>query len=511
MRYILLLHRYLAVAVGLLMVLWCLSGFVMMYQSYPSLSPQQQLAGLAPLDLRDCCTLGDTRFNPTAPLPALRVEMLLGDPVLRFSGFSLRTAEGGTSSVLNLRTGQALQTLNPEQVLEVARQYGRGNAIVGEPHSLGIIDIDQWTLQSARRNRPTWHFAFDDTAATEIYVSGASGEVFQKTTRRERVLAWLGAIPHWLYPTALRQNGALWNEIVIWSAVAGSFLAATGLYVGIARLRRNRAGQWSSPFRGWWYWHHVSGLVFGILTLTWVFSGLLTMNPWGALSGGGGTPYRQEIQGRATWSEFSTFLSFIVERVNANKYQRLETAPFNGRFYALASQAREPNVRLDVEGRLALLTENEVRAALTPLSAPVLALDLLLQEDSYYYGGKGGDRGGEVNLPVYRVSLADAENTRLYIDKDSGAVRTLNADGRWSRWLRTGLHDLDFAVLRQQPVWDIVVMLLLAGVTLLCLIGTWLAIARVRLDWRILRGRWRRRASTAKLNPHSRHTDIRTP
>jgi hypothetical protein len=494
MRYILFLHRYLAVAIGLLMVLWCLSGFVMMYQSYPSLAPKQQLAGLEPLAMNDCCTLGEIRFDPAAPLPPFRLEMLLGDPVLRFAGFTLRNTDGGPSSVFNLRTGLPLGELSAEQVLEVAREFGRGNAIAGEARSLGIIDIDQWTIQSARRNPPTWHFAFDDDAVTEIYVSGATGEVFQKTTRRERVLAWLGAIPHWLYPTVLRQNGALWNEIVVWTSVAGSFLAATGLYVGIARLRRNREGTLSSPFRGWWYWHHVTGLVFGILALTWVFSGLMTMNPWGALSGGRGGPHREEIQGTATWGELRSFLTFITSRLERNEYKRLEAAPFNGRFYVLASQENEPTVRLDVEGRLAMLTENDLRAALANLSTPVLSVDMLRQEDSYYYSGRGGDRGEAVDLPVHRVLLDDAEGTRLYVDKDSGAVRILTASGRLSRWIRTGLHDLDFAVLRRGLVWDIVVIVLLAGVTLLCVIGSWLAIERVRMDWRIQRGRWRRHA-----------------
>ena len=36
-RLILLLHRYLGIAVGALMVMWCLSGIVMMYVSYPAL------------------------------------------------------------------------------------------------------------------------------------------------------------------------------------------------------------------------------------------------------------------------------------------------------------------------------------------------------------------------------------------------------------------------------------------------------------------------------------------
>src|SRR5437773_2479579 len=52
----------------------------------------------------------------------------------------------------------------------------------------------------------------------------------------------------------------------------------------IGRAQRDRR---LSPYRGWFYWHHVVGLLFGVLALTWVFSGLLSMNPWGFLESRG--------------------------------------------------------------------------------------------------------------------------------------------------------------------------------------------------------------------------------
>ncbi len=38
---------------------------------------------------------------------------------------------------------------------------------------------------------------------------------------------------------------------------------------GDLAVRKPRRGESVSPFRGWWYWHHVTGLAFGLLTLTW--------------------------------------------------------------------------------------------------------------------------------------------------------------------------------------------------------------------------------------------------
>src|SRR6187402_2312417 len=51
-----LVHRWLGIALALLMALWTLSGFVMMYVSYPATTAAERAAGLDPLDLSTCCT-----------------------------------------------------------------------------------------------------------------------------------------------------------------------------------------------------------------------------------------------------------------------------------------------------------------------------------------------------------------------------------------------------------------------------------------------------------------------
>ncbi len=312
--------------------------------------------------------------------------------------------------------------------------------------------------------------------------------MFQATTRKLRILGWLGAVPHWLYPTVLRQNGALWNQIVVWTSIAGVFLAATGMYVGLMRLRRNRLGKLASPFRGWWYWHHISGLVFGVLALTWVFSGLMTMNPWGALAGGATNDYRATIVGNPAWGEAKNFLG-NASVLPSGSYKQIQPAPFNGSLYFMATTADGSQIRLNSSAEQDTLTENQVVAAVAQLGIAVQKFEQLTSEDSYYYGHKN-----DASLPVYRVLMNDEEKTRLYIHNETGSVRTLGASGRMSRWIRSGLHGLDFPVLRIRPIWDVVVILLLLGVTSLCMIGTWLAIKRVRMDWRMMRMKWRRRS-----------------
>ena len=150
-----------------------------------------------------------------------------GEPILR-----------GRNS-LSLRTGQSTVQLSQSEALAVAQDYAARLGIAGNPQMTGT-QMNQWTVAVARRHPALYQFSFDDPARTDLYVSASTGEVILDTNRRERLLSWFGAIPHWLYPLQLRQNGPLWTQIVIWTSVAGTFLAATGLYVGISRMRRRR-------------------------------------------------------------------------------------------------------------------------------------------------------------------------------------------------------------------------------------------------------------------------------
>ncbi len=467
LRVLLFAHRYLAVAVGLLMALWCLSGFVMLYQGFPDFTRDERAQTLEPIRTVACC---NTRFLPAddTRTSAFQIEMLLGRPVLRQDGVAT-----------DLSSGMPLSELTREGMVEIARGYATRRGLAGEPAWLREVDIDQWTVQTARLHRPAHHLALHDAAGTELYVNGASGEIFQQTTRRERILAWLGAIPHWLYPTALRRNGPLWSKLVIWTAVIGTFLTATGLYVGISRLQRRQDGKLGSPYRGWWYWHHLAGLCFGVLALTWVFSGLLTMNPWGLLLGSEiGGRVRQQLAGSFTTAELRQFLQAMPGQLSPGEFTQLRAQPFGGRLFVIAQRPDGSSQRLDAAAQPAPLLVETVREAVGRLGTGVQSLTLLTESDAYYYGHKE-----PVELPVYRAILADAQTTRVYISPTTGAHRTVDRDARQARWWQRGLHGLDFDGLRSRPLWDVVALLLLAGVTAVCITGSWMAIQRVRKDF----------------------------
>ena len=113
-----------------------------------------------------------------------------------------------------------------------------------------------------------------------------------------------------------------------------------------------------------------------------------------------------------------------------------------------------------------------------PSSPSKVKVETITAEDDYYYGHKR-----VVELPVYRITLSDPEQTRVYVGEKSGEVRQL-ADGTTQRyrWALNAMHNLDLAFMRGRPVWDIVTLLLLAVVTIACATGAWMSFTRIGTD-----------------------------
>ena len=473
MRTLLIVHRYLGVVVGLVVTLWCLSGFVMMYRGYPAVTSAQRLKGLQALDLpaspAGVPDLGQARFS------GFHVDMMAGRPVLRLAG-----AE--RSKIFDLAAGVPLERIGPAGAQGEAQAFAAAEGVRGRPGPALLIDQDQWTVEGASSRGALYRMRFDDPQRTVVYVAAHSGQVVQATDRQSRLWAWFGAVPHWLYPHILRRHVQLWTQVVIWTSVAGLFLTVTGLYLGIARFRRSRDGRWS-PYQGWRYWHHIVGLVVGLFTLTWVSSGLLTMNPWGLLESSASGPVQVALSGSIPGKDIEGFLKAAPHAMALGAVS-LDSAPLGGRLYVIERFRDGRALRLDGQGRPAPLGRAELAAALAGAGARAIRLDLAAGPDAYYYSGYDGP----APLPVWKAALAGPGGRVAYLDPVSGQVRTVvDATARASRWIRTGLHDFDFPFLAARPLWDLVVLLLLAGVTVGAVTGAWLAIKRVMLDLSRLR------------------------
>jgi uncharacterized iron-regulated membrane protein len=485
-RAMVILHRYLGIAIGLLMTMWFISGIVMMYVPYSRVQEAERLHMQPPIPWQSCCNYGS--LIDDVPVMRAQVESHLGTPALR-----LRAA-GQADFLFDLARGARLP-IDADTARGVVLQAVPG--VIGR--AAGITDyeqvpFDQFTLGQAPRDRPFHRFTFDDPDKTTIYVSGTAGQVVMWTTAGHRFWNWLGTIPHFFYFESLRVQQQLWSQTVIWTSLLGTFLTVVGIILGVVQFGRGKDGK-LSPYRGWFYLHHVIGLVFGVLTLTWVFSGLVSMNPWGILEGNG--------RGEATlaegppprWKDVKASLETLRTQLAGSGVVSLTSAPLGGRLYWTATFNDGGVRRLDISGLVAPTSEGELAQAAQRIAGDraIAEQSLVNEEDAYYYA-RQRRRFEEVVLPVYRVILKDDEQTRYYLDPNTGAlVQRADSTGRWRRWLFSGLHRLDFAEwMRARPLRDVLMWLTLLGGLAVSVTGVYLAVRRVRSDIIVLLRPFRR-------------------
>lgn len=472
-------HRWLGISGCTLFIMWFASGIVMMYVRMPDLSIEERLARSPPLDLSTARLAPAEAATGVGLSPEhVRIGMLADRPVYRFRD------EAGWKTVF-ADNGARLNGLTQKEAMELARRFAPEHASTLR-YDAHLLDADQWTMD-LRSLLPLHKVSLGDHDRSDVYFSDHTGEAVMKTTGAGRRWAYLGAVPHWLYFSPLRRHAALWRQVVIWLSVAGCATCLSGLAWGLWRYSRARRypmphGPSHSPYVGLMRWHHYAGLSFGTTTFTWVFSGLLSMNPgnWSpdpqatsqqraAVAGG---PLRLQTLTlecvRAAAGAVS--LSFLPKE--------LEVVQLLGATHLAATRgspslptATTPAVLLVLLSPRGAATfqrfERSALAAAARAAMPHAAIrdeSWLDHYDSYYY-----DRTGTSPLPVLRVRYNDPLATWLYLDPVRGAiVRREVRSTRLFRWLNHGLHSIDLPTLySRRPLWDIVILLLALGGLLL--------------------------------------------
>jgi hypothetical protein len=467
-------HRWLGIACGVLFVVWFVSGIVMMYARMPGLGASERLARLTAIQ--------PALIRTPPPVPShgeitrIVISTLEGRPVYRV------TAQGRTD-IAFADSGDKVPAVDAEQALRIARTFDGGHREVR--YEARLADADQWSF-AVRGRMPLHRIAVDDAAGTRLYVTEHGGEVVLKTTASGRFWGWAGAVLHWIYFTPLRRNAALWNEVIVWTSIAGTLMCIVGIAWGAWRLAPRRGyrlrdrRQWS-PYAGWMRWHHYAGLIFGVVTTTWIFSGLLSMDPWDWHPGTAPTPeQRARISGGTITAADLPLerIRRVVEAFSPILPKEMEITRFRGHYYAAATGGIVSFDEPQFGVRDQLPPDQILGAAGIAMDGvPIAGVTWLDGYDAYYY-----DRRGELSLPVLRVRYADPQHTWLYFDPRRGTIaRKEERLTRINRWLYHGLHSLDFPFLYyKRPLWDIVVVLLSVG-------GIVLSATTLSSSWRRVR------------------------
>jgi hypothetical protein len=460
---------------GVLFVLWFASGIVMMYARMPELDPVERLARLPAINPATIRVLAP----PTSDGDVTRfaISTLETRPIVRVTSL-------GRTEISFADTGDPVPVVDSEQARRIAAVFSGGTHTIR--YDAKLMDADQWSF-GVRGRMPLHRLAVDDPAGTVLYITENGGEVVLKTTASGRFWGGAGAVLHWLYFPPLRRNAALWNELIVWLSITGTVMCLVGLVWGLWRIsplrgyRLRRERQWS-PYAGWMRWHHYAGLIFGVVTMTWIFSGLLSMDPWDWHPSTAPTrEQRERVAGGPIDLDDLTAprIQTVIKAFAPGFPKEVEIVRFRGRYYAAAVTGI---VSFDAPqfGARDQLPADQIfgAAGLAMNGVPIDGVSWLDDYDAYYY-----DRARRLSLPVLRVRYDDPQRTWLYFDPRRGSIaRKEERLTRLNRWLYHGFHSFDFPFLYyRRPLWDVVVIVLSVG-------GLVLSATTLTASWR----RWRR-------------------
>ncbi|HEL7749183.1 TPA: PepSY domain-containing protein [Stenotrophomonas maltophilia] len=491
-RWTYLVHRWLGIGGCLLMLLWFFSGMVMLFIGYPKLTPGERLAALPVLgDARDLQGLSVLPAAVQAEPEAVALTTLRGAPA-----YVVRT--GSNVGAWSAVTGQALLPVSAQRAEASAAQFAGGQAFVGAMR----VDEDRWTHSRALDvHRPLYRVEVGGTQPGDLYVSSHTGEVVLDAPRVQQRWNYVGAWLHWLYFLRMQSVDPVWTWVVIVLSALCTVAAVSGIVVGVWRWRfrgHYRSGAKTPYVEPWMRWHHLIGLVVSAFVFTWIFSGLMSMNPLGFFSSTREAIDSGRYRGGAAAVDGALGApAALLATVDATRFKPVEVQwrRIGGELFAVLLDGQgDTRIVSQVEGQLQVARQlpaawllQKVRAM---SDAPVQGFVIRQAPDAYFYPRAPEAMNGAAvrRFPVAVVDFGDAEATRVYLDLATGdPLLTMGHRERVGRWLFYFLHSWDLPALLRQGTARLAVLLLLslAG-TALCATATVIGCRRLRmkLRWR---------------------------
>ena len=434
-----ILHRWAGIVLGLIVLVWFVSGIAMMYYPYPELTAREQLDAYPPLALDRAPPLIDfaaarlamANSMPDAPRPS-SVRLVRWDGRLVYQLYAEHGSHHEGVGVVDAVDGTLLSPLSPETALRSARAAG---PFAGLSARVELLPRgDHYFMGNEKRDAyPVYRVRFANAEQTAIYVASRTGQHVATLDSRGRLLTWIGSVPHWLYFQGLyydHYSAWLWISILV--PGASMALALTGVVLGLLQLfPRRRRKEWRlSSYGGVSKWHHLAGVLFGVLVFTWTLSGMLeVLGPSPSPSGAAQARARGDT---AAWRDPTLNVQAAAERVTATTHRATlvavdltQSGGHAGYLTHLSSGVRiwvdatTGALRREIDSAEAIRVAREVASVATG----VATVERRSTADAFYYATHHRD----LTLPVWRVQFRDATHTSVYLDPVNGMPTALMA------------------------------------------------------------------------------------
>ncbi|WP_329905205.1 PepSY-associated TM helix domain-containing protein [Porphyromonas pogonae] len=481
-KFIINTHRILGAILSILFVAWFISGLVLIYHHFPRYSHQEQMQQLQ--------SINGTNLPQIDSLGQL-IKTMGGDSLkterLRIQGSEI----GGASPLIVISPAKGndikmdLRGSKPEPIVVnysyLEQVAARWNSKVIAVDTLN--KLDQWTpFGNLKDDLPFYRIRLSGDEDRRVYISSHTGKILQESTYKERVWAWLGAIPHWVYFTFLRQHREAWIWTIIILGALGTLMTITGFYLGIEIYYKNRkrakASRLYSPFRKKRYqWHHFFGTVGGILIILWVFTGMMSVIHF---SDNKSKEFKTEKLSGNTLSldSYHTDLNALLKMipdVKSINFTGLGDVPVievmtPQQDYYFDGNSSIPN-RLNLSSEIILQEAQKVFGSKYKYDYRVMD-----KYDAYYIS-----HSGKLSLPVVRVSVNTPDKHTLYVNPETAQCRIIDNAAREDAWRFRKFHSLNFSFLANHPViWTIVMWLFMIIGLVASATGLWLSIDYIK-------------------------------
>ncbi|HHV7324668.1 TPA: PepSY domain-containing protein, partial [Stenotrophomonas maltophilia] len=403
---------------------------------------------------------------------------------------------GSNVGAWSVRTGQALLPVSAQRAEASAAQFAGGQAFVGAMR----VDEDRWTHSRALdAHRPLYRVEVGGAQPGDVYVSSHTGEVVLDAPRVQQRWNYVGAWLHWLYFLRMQSVDPVWTWVVIVLSALCTVAAISGIVVGVWRWRfrgHYRTGAKTPYVEPWMRWHHLIGLVAAAFVFTWIFSGLMSMNPLGVFSSTREAIDSERYRGGAAAVDgMLGEPAALLAAAGARNFRPVEVQwrRIGGELFAVLLDGRgDTRIVSSADGELQVLRklpadwlQQKVRAM---SDAPMQGFAVQQAPDAYFYPRSPEAMNGAAvrRFPVAVADFGDAEATRVYLDLATGdPLLTMGHRERVGRWLFYFLHSWDLpAMLRFDSARLAVLLLLSVAGTALCATAVVIGYRRLRMKLR---------------------------
>lgn len=241
------LHKWMGIPMLILFTMWYISGIVMLYHDFPRLTNSERIENTATYD-----EINELWMQLPSDFKSCRFT---------FSGNHLQVLCDN-----NLYGGYSPTQTDLEEIA----------TFMGEKinHIDTLSSLDKWIpFGNYTALLPIYRIVSEDK--TFIYVSSVNGEILQRATYSQRLWSWIGSLPHYVYITPLRIHLQAWKDVIKVIAGICTLSVILGLIIAIRFLMRKRTFQVFK--KSWWKWHYILGVIFGLFTFTFIFSGMISV------------------------------------------------------------------------------------------------------------------------------------------------------------------------------------------------------------------------------------------